>query len=142
MCRHPHLLHHLRPTNVRPGKPHALGKITDGLRVPRCWQRVNRVSRHDLGSGCTLHVDDRGFTRDSHCLFDSTDRHRPILRLGKVRRYLDPFSNKGRESRESHRHGIRTSRKTDDGVPARAIGHRNAASFNQQWAGCFHSDAG
>ena len=139
--RHPHLFHHLRTTHVRPGKPHALGEIADGLSVPRRRQRVNHVTRHDLGSSGTLHVDDRGFTRNGNRFFDSTNRHRAILGLGKVRRYLNPFSNKGRESREGHRYGIRASRKTDDGVPARAIGHRNAASFNQQWAGCFHSDA-
>ena len=138
---HLHLLHHLRAAHVGPGEAHPLRQVADRLRVARGRKRVDGVALQHLGSGRALHVDHGSFTRDRDRLFERADRHLAVDRQREVRLELEAFLDEGREAGQRHRDGVVAGPQIDDGVPARAVGDREAAPFDQRRAGSLHGDA-
>ena len=139
--RHADLLHHLRPADVRPGQPHALREVADGLRVARCRQCIDGVALDDLRPRRALHVHDGRLAGDRDGLFEGADRQRAVDGHRRLRRNLDAFLDEGREAGQRHGDAVGARPQIDDGVAAGAVGDRDARTLDQRRAGGFHGDA-
>ena len=112
------------------------------LHRPRGGQDVEHLAVEDRLVLRALRVDDRRRAGDGHRLFDRADRQRSVdLRRERAFEH-DAFALHRSKPGQRERHGVGAGTKIDDGVAARAVGHRAPHLFDQRGARRLDGHAG